>query len=132
MTDQRMIQLEVLQEADGLLPIVYRISDEALIFLDPDKKAVVREITAEEMGGILDNTTVAYVGPGTPFTELMLVFQNRERREWFYAPSHVASPPVTGAIGAILRVSEEGIDAGANLLSVSRRIGAHAYIDLID
>jgi hypothetical protein len=134
-TTQSMIQFEVTQFLDSLVSDVSGIDDMAFIFLDPNKKTILRELTAEEVGGIMVSKApgLAPIGMNNPFVKLSFFFQRRDDQLDFYGPSHVPSPEMKGSIGAILRVLEVGVSVGSpGQLSVSRRIGAHAYIDQVD
>jgi hypothetical protein len=131
MADQVMIQLEVTQASSSLSSKVYRLWAEAYVLLAPSKSSVVREISVEEEGGVISNGDGMAFGYTLPFAELSLVFRNERDNRTFYAPSHVSSPPFPGAFGAILRVADSGFSSTANVLGVARRIGAHAYIDMV-
>jgi hypothetical protein len=135
-TTQWMIQFDVVQYLDSHVTEVSGLDEQAVIFLDPSKKSILRELTAEEVGGVLVSKApgMAPLGLDDPWVELSLVFPGRDNREYFYGPSHVPSPEVkAGALGAILRVMEVGVStASPGQLSVARRIGAHAYIDQVD
>jgi hypothetical protein len=134
-TSQLMIQFETTQYLDSLVSTVSNLDDEVVIFLQPNKNTIVRELTAEEVGGVLASSSpgLAPIGLSAPFVELSLLFQREKDRQYFYGPSHVSSPAVKDAIGAILRVADVGVSVSSpGKLSVSRSIGAHAYIDQVD
>jgi hypothetical protein len=52
-TTSQMIQMLVEQVADSTVTDVPALVEEAYLFLDPTKRTVLRELTAEEFGGIL-------------------------------------------------------------------------------
>jgi hypothetical protein len=129
------MQLYVEQLVSAGVTKVYPISDEVYLFLDPSKRTTIVELTGESIGGILGsaNSGVAYGVAENALTELRLFFHDERRQEWFYAPSHVASPEIADAIGAGLRVRQIGISStGGGTFSAGRIIAAHAYIDQID
>jgi hypothetical protein len=135
-TTSRMIQSLVEQVADSTLTQVYPLEEEAYLFLDPTKRTVLRELAAEEYGGILGGKLSGPLNisfTDRAFARLRLVFARRERSEDFYGPSHVPSPEISGAGLAVLQVFEAGasVTSGGTLV-VYRAIGAHAYIDQID
>jgi len=135
-TTRSMMQLYVEQIVDTQVLQIFPLFEEVFIFLNPTKRTVVAEITSESVGGIVSSkdaglSTVALSSDA--FTQLRLLFNQRGREEHFYAPSHVASPEITGAVGAGLSVMQIGFDSsGPGTLTVGRAIGAHAYIDQID
>ena len=74
-TTSLMIQLYTEQFYDSVVTDVPALEDEAYLFLDPTKAAVVREIATEEYGGIvlseMYGLTLGYAN--TAFTELNLI-----------------------------------------------------------
>ena len=133
-TTRRMIQLYVEQIVDPGVTHIYPIVDEVYTFLDPAKRTVVAELTSESIGGIFGaaNTGFTVAVSESALTRLRLFFHDERRREYFYAPSHVASPEIDGAIGAGLLVAQIGARSTTGALTTWRAIGAHAYIDQID
>jgi len=134
-TKSYMIQFYTEQYVDALVSTVFSLDDEAFLFLDPAKNTIIREIATETLGGVLASSSAGLVPIGITdgaFAELKLVFPKRENPEYFYAPSHVPSPPIGGAGLAVLRVYETGFKvAPPGELSLYRGIGAHAYIDQV-
>jgi hypothetical protein len=47
---------------------------------------------------------------------------------WIMAPL-MCSPQITGAAGVILELKDTGFHSTGTNLQVSRRLGAHAYLD---
>jgi len=134
-TTQSMIQFDTIQFLDSSVSEVFGIDDEAFIILDPNKKSIVRELAVEKVGGIAAFKAPGFapIGLDQPFVELIFLRPRRDDEERFYGPSHVPSPEVKGAIAAILRVTDIGIAVDSpGQLSVSRRLGTHAYIDQVD
>ena len=135
-TTTLMIQLLTEQVLDQLVSEVYPIEDEAFLFLDPSKNTVIREIATVEYGGILATGFPSALSVGVTnkaFASVSLLSARGKAETIFYAPSHVPSPPVAGAGLAILTIQELGVtvDSPAKL-SVSRRVGAHVYVDQTD
>jgi hypothetical protein len=134
-TTSLMIQLYTEQFYDSVVTDVPALEDEAYLFLDPTKAAVVREIATEEYGGIvlseMYGLTLGYAN--TAFTELNLISPKGDINLTFYAPSHVPSPPVAGTGLATLRVRQTGVVSkkGAKI-ALDRAVGAHAYVDQND
>jgi hypothetical protein len=129
---QTMIQLDVVQELDHLVSTVYALDDEVVIILQPNMGTVVRELTVEAMGGVLASQSVGLsaVTMTGPFVQLTLLLAKRGLEQTFFGPSHVASPSIDQAIGAVLRVTDTGISVESpGQLSIGRRVAAHAYID---
>jgi hypothetical protein len=130
-----MIQLEVVQYVAGNVTTVYPIDAEAGIFLQPTRSTSIREIAIESAGGILASKApgLAAITFGDASAAVTLLFSGSRREETYYAPSHVTSPAVTGANGALLSAIAMGADIGSpGQLSVGRYVRAHAYIDQID
>jgi hypothetical protein len=131
-----MIQFLTEQYVDSEVSIVYGIDDDAFLFLDPSRNTVIREIAGEEVGGILASKypgglTIGFSSKA--LTDLRLIQPRGETEEFFYAPSFNPSPPLKGYGLAILRVREVSISVTDDArLSVSRAIGAHAYVDQTD
>jgi hypothetical protein len=135
-TTTQMIQLFTEQIYDQLVTEVYPLEDEAYLVLDPDKNTVIREIATEEFGGILASgfPSALTIGFTSKAFALVALISARDGSETtFYAPSHVASPPVTGAGLAILKVREVGVSVESKArLALVRGIGAHVYVDQTD
>jgi hypothetical protein len=111
--------------------------DEAYLLLDPKKNTVIREIAVEQTGGIIAShaTGVVPLGDyGSPVARVKLVYlQKRERADYFFAPSHVASPARTDAGLAVLQILVAGVEiTSPGKLACGRVVGAHAYIDQTD
>ena len=128
-----MLQLYVEQFSDELVTEVHSLFEEVFIFLDPAKKTVIREISVEQFGGVIATDAAGIVPIGwtdEAVARVRLFFAGRQETEHFYAPSHVESPEIEGAIGAGLAVLELGFSIGSpSKLALGRGIGAHAYID---
>jgi hypothetical protein len=135
-TKNLMIQFETEQYSSAFLTKVYPLFDEAYLFLDPNKKIVVREIAAQKTGGVLASKASGFAPVGVAdgaYARSKLIFPTGEREEIFYASSRVPSPGIEGAGLAILQVEDIGFTISSpGQLSVARRIGAHAYLDEID
>jgi len=135
-TTNQMIQFFTEQYLASHVQTVYSLDDEAFLLLDPNRKTVIREITTEEMGGVVGSKCPGIVPLGLTdraYAEVQLVSLQRGKDQFFYAPSHVASPAFSGMGLAILKVFEVGYSVDSpGQLSLSRGIGAHAYIDQID
>jgi hypothetical protein len=135
-TTSQMIQLFTEQVYDQLVTEVYPLEDEAYLVLDPDKSTVIREIAAEQIGGILASglpsaLTIGFTNQAFALVALMSARDGSETA--FYAPSHVASPPVTGAGLAVLKVRQVGVSVESKaILALTRGIGAHVYVDQTD
>jgi len=123
-----MSQLYVEQVSDVLVNDVQPLDADAFTFLDPQRTTTVTEITCETIGGVLSGGSGLALGvPGNAFAEVRLYFHEERRREDFYAPSHVPSPPFSDAIGARLRVTLAGYNGST--YSLARAVGAHAYFE---
>jgi hypothetical protein len=133
-TTRKMMQFLTIQAADQTVTSIPALEDEVAMFLNPKADSVVRELTAEEVGGILASDASGVVPvmlSDRSLCGLRLLFGGRDERvERFWAPSHVESPPVRGAIGAILRIVEPSYDSGSyGQAVVARGVATHAYID---
>lgn len=132
-TTRRMLQLYVDQWSDELVTEVSALVEEVFIFLDPAKKTVIREISVEEVGGIVASQAQGIVPIGwtdRAAARVRLFFSGRRETEIFYAPSHVESPEFDGVVGAGLGVLELGVSIGSpGKLALARGVAAHAYID---
>jgi hypothetical protein len=135
-TTSYMIQFYTEQVSDDLVTTVYSFDDEAYLLLDPNKNTIIREIATEEIGGILGSKFSGGVPIGftdKAFADVKLVSVRRGSDQYFFAPSHVPSPPTTGVGLAILRVFEIGVSVTSpGQLALGRGIGAHVYIDQSD
>ena len=132
-TTRRMPQLYVDQWSDELVTEVFSLVEEVFVFLDPAKKTVIREISVEEVGGVLASRASGLVPIGwtdRAAARVRLFFAGRRETEAFYAPSHVESPEMDNVIGAGLGVLELGFSVESpGELGLARGVAAHAYID---
>jgi hypothetical protein len=125
-----MLQLSVVQELAQDVATVAPFFAEVFEFLTLGT-VTVREIAIEKTGGVQgDNSAIPIDVSATGFARLRLLFPNSKDDEIFLlAPSHVPSPPITGAGLAILEITDSGYNSAATNLQVARRLGAHAYFD---
>lgn len=132
-TTRRMLQVYVDQWSDELVTEVFALVEEVFMFLDPAKKTVIREISVEEVGGVVASQAQGIVPIGwtdRAAARVRLFFSGRRETEVFYAPSHVESPEFDSVVGAGLGVLELGFSIGSpGKLALARGVAAHAYID---
>lgn len=124
-----MLQLVVNQQLATEVSSVGQIVAEVFEILSLGT-VTVREIALEKMGGVAGaNSAIPIDFSNTGFATLRLLFPGSKDKVFFLSPSHVASPPVQGAILAILEVRDVGLTSDGTNLQVARRLGAHAYLD---
>lgn len=124
-----MLQLVVDQQLAGEVSSVGEIFAETFEILSLGT-VTVREIALEKMGGVTEAKIASPIDfSNTGFATLRLLFPSSKDEVFFLSPSHVASPPVQGAILAILEVRDVGLTSDGTDLNVGRRLGAHAYFD---
>src|ERR1700761_9074934 len=127
-TETLMLQLYTEQEYSSLVTDVYPLEDEAFLFLDPGKDVIVREIASEKIGGIFASSDASAFPVGWPsvgFANLTLSPPQGEESAVLYAPSYVPSPSFSGIGGAILEVSEVGLQVDHSArLALFRGLGA--------
>ena len=123
-----MLQLSVKQELDQEVSEVDEFFAEVFEFLSLGT-VTVREVALEKAGGISgDNAAIPIDYSDTGFATLRLLFGSKEE-VFFLAPSHVPSPPVSGAGLALLEAFDARVISSGTNLFVTRRLGAHAYFD---
>jgi len=133
---QIMLQIEVEQHFSAPVTDLPEVWSVALDFLDGDK-ATVRELASEKSQGVYVFATDEHHVSGdfemtsSVMTDLWLVFNDLRRPpSIFHAPSHVLSPPATGARIVLLRVRDFGFSVDSpGVFSTLRRVGSHAYVD---
>src|SRR5688500_12430625 len=131
-----MLQIAVEQTFAGTITHLPEVWAVALQSLDGDR-TVVREIAGEKSQAIWLMATVNNFEPGDlsisdhALSDLWLVFNDLRRPpKILHAPSHVNSPPIDGAVLALLRVRDFGLGVNApGALSTVRRVSSHAYFD---
>ena len=139
MAKRHMLQLRMDQVFAGSVTNVPAVDDFAAMFLDPTLKTVVRELSAEELGGvdlvIADGwgTVTNLEGISSVFVQIDLHPVRGEGVLTLYGPSCVDSPEIDTRGGAILRVYTTGysVVSGSAKLHASRAIAAHAYLDQV-
>jgi len=123
-----MLQLEVIQESDGEVSDVGEFFAETFEFLTLGT-LTVREIALEKEGGVQGhNTSIPIDLSDTGYARVRLFFVDGSE-VFLLSPSHVPSPPFSGAGAIILEMSDEGFTASENALQVARKLGAHVYFD---
>ena len=105
MATSQMVQLYVEQYVSGLVKTVYALQEEAFLLLDPNKDTVIRELAAQERGGVFASNFPSAFPIGFTsrvFAEVKLLSPKGETDTMLYAPSHVPSlgvlhapPPTT-------------------------------------
>jgi hypothetical protein len=131
-----MLQIGVEQTFAGTITNLPEVWAVALHSLDGDR-AVVREIAGEKSQAIWLMATVDNYEPGDmsisdhALSDLWLVFNDlRKPPKILYAPSHVNSPPIDGAVIALLRVRDFGLTVNPpGAITTIRRVSSHAYFD---
>jgi hypothetical protein len=131
-----MLQIGVEQTFAGTITDLPEVWAVALHSLDGDR-TVVREIAGEKSQAIWLMATVNNYEPGDlsisdhALSDLWLVSNDlRTPPTILYAPSHVNSPPIDGAVIALLRVRDFGLTVNPpGALSTIRRVSSHAYFD---
>lgn len=124
-----MLQLVVDQQLAAEVSSVGEIFAETFEILSLGT-VTVREIALEKMGGVAGaNSAIPIDFSNTGFATLRLLFPDSKEEVDFLSPSHVTSPPVSGAILAILEVRDVALTSSETNLQVARRLGAHAYFD---
>jgi hypothetical protein len=135
-----MIQIAVEQKFSALVTDVPEIWTVAFAALDGDR-TVVREIASEKSQAVLlvpvapdDDTIVNMPVLGISqdvATDVWLAFNDLRRPPAIlHAPSHVLSPPIDGAVLALLRVRDFGLSITQHgKISTIRRVGSHVYLE---
>jgi hypothetical protein len=133
---QIMLQIEVEQHFSAPVTNLPEVWSGALDFLDGNK-ATVRELASEKSQGVYvfatdeEHVSGDFEMTSSVMTDLWLVFNDLRRPpRIFHAPSHVLSPPTTGARIVLLRVRDFGFSVDSpGVFSTLRRVGSHAYVD---
>ena len=131
-----MLQIGVEQTFAGTITNLPEVWAVALHSLD-GKRTIVREIAGEKSQAIWLMATVNDYEPGTmsisdhALSDFWLVTNDARRPPTIlYGPSHVNSPPIDGAVIALLRVRDFGLTVNPpGALSTVRRVSSHAYFD---
>jgi hypothetical protein len=131
-----MLQIEVEQVFSAPVTTLPEVWSVALDSLDGNT-AIVREVASEKSQGIYVFATSSDAVSGdfemtsSVMTDVWLVSNDLRRPpRIFHAPSHVPSPPTTGARIVLLRVRDFGFGVGSpGVFSTIRRVGSHAYVD---
>ena len=125
-----MLQLAVEQVLGADVVSAPEIWAVAIDFLDGDT-VTVRELATEKIGLFSGNghlSPALAISSASGLTDLFLAFP--DRLTVLHAPSHVDSPPITGAQIVLLRVRDFGAAADPPAAFIwGRRSGSHAYLD---
>src|SRR5712692_5837858 len=131
-----MLQLEVEQITAAAVSHVPEIWTVVIDYLDGGQ-TTVREIASEKnsffygWGGDQIQYGALAISSDSVATDLWLAFPSlRQPPAILHAPSHVPSPPLNGAVIALLRVRDFAFTVSSpGLFVYGRRIGSHAYLD---
>jgi hypothetical protein len=130
-----MLQLEIEQISSGAVSDMPEIVLAAFDFLDGGQ-TTVREVASEKSlsfyawGGNQIQYGALTLSSNSVATDLWLIFPTRQPAAILHAPSHVPSPPFSGAVIALLRVRDFGFSVSSpGQFAYGRRIGSHAYLD---
>jgi hypothetical protein len=131
-----MLQIGVEQTFGSMVTDLPEVWAVALHGLDGNR-TVVREIAGEKSHVMWLMASVNNYEPGDmsisdhALSDVWLVTGNARRPPTImYAPSHVTSPPIDGAVMVLLRVRDFGVSVNApGAIATIRRVSSHVYFD---